>query len=370
MASSPKSLKSDQASNPPAPVVSAPSPAPLTAEEQHAAGLLPASHWAAQPLEEDVTVDDGASSLGSFTSTTASLTSSIYQYRTVHGRTYHGDVGNAESWEPNDQRHVEAMELFHHAMMVQLDGKLYLSPLDKKKVQKVLDVGTGSGLWAIDFADEYPHAEVIGTDVSPIQPSWVPPNVKFEIDDCNLDWTYADDSFDFIHMRMLAGVVTDWEKLFRNAFRCSKPGGYVESLGSGIHLLSDDGSVKEGTAMHQWGKVFGEAGKKIGRHFTVYEDDLQRKGMEAAGFVDIEFKDIQCPLGVWHPEKKAAERGLWYKLAIEEDLEGYMNYLCNLVMGWTPEETKRFAAHAKKEWNNPKIHGYFWLRVMYGRKPE
>jgi hypothetical protein len=29
-----------------------------------------------------------------------------------------------------------------------------------------------------DFADEYPNAEVIGTDISPIQPSWVPPNLK------------------------------------------------------------------------------------------------------------------------------------------------------------------------------------------------
>lgn len=32
---------------------------------------------------------------------------------------------------------------------------------------------------ASDFADEHPNAEqVIGTDISPIQPSWVPPNVK------------------------------------------------------------------------------------------------------------------------------------------------------------------------------------------------
>lgn len=74
--------------------------------------------------------------------------------------------------------------------------------------------------------------------------------------------------------------------------------------------------------MDQWGKVFEEGGKQLGRVFTVYEDDLQRKGMEAAGFVDIEFKDIQCPVGVWHPEKKAAERGLWYKLATEADMEG------------------------------------------------
>ena len=34
------------------------------------------------------------------------------------------------------------------------------------------------GLWAIDFADEFPEAEVTGTDISPIQPTWIPPNLK------------------------------------------------------------------------------------------------------------------------------------------------------------------------------------------------
>lgn len=29
-----------------------------------------------------------------------------------------------------------------------------------------------------DFADTYPNCEVIGTDISPIQPGWVPPNLK------------------------------------------------------------------------------------------------------------------------------------------------------------------------------------------------
>lgn len=148
---------------------------------------------------------------------------------------------------------------------------------------------------------------------------------------------------------MLAGVVEDWYALFHNAFRVCKPGGYVESCGSGMTWLSDDGTATE--AMDQWGKVFREGGRKLGRTFTVYEEDLQHKGMEAAGFVDIEFVGIQCPMGVWHPEKKAAERGLWYKLAAEADIEGkyglqnldaefmltrlvgYLNYVFNLVMG-------------------------------------
>lgn len=36
-----------------------------------------------------------------------------------------------------------------------------------------LDIGTGTGIWAIDFADEHPETTVIGTDLSPIQPDSV-----------------------------------------------------------------------------------------------------------------------------------------------------------------------------------------------------
>ncbi|CCC11143.1 hypothetical protein SMACR_03857 [Sordaria macrospora] len=342
---------------------------PLSAEAQNAAGILPATYWMEQPIPED-DIDDGASSIGSVTSTSVSLSSTIFQYREVHGRTYHAEIGNAEAWEPNDKRHVDAMEILHHAIMLQLEGKLYLSPLDKKKVEKVLDVATGSGLWAIDFADEFPNAEVIGTDVSPIQPSWVPPNVKFELEDCNREWAWPENTFDFVNLRTLIGVVDDWYALFRNAYRVAKPGSYVESYVPGSDILSDNGSVKEDSPYDQWCKVFREGGKKLGRTFAVYQEDLQRKCMEAAGFVDIQFKDIQVPAGVWHPEKGPAEIGLWWKISVEADLEGYINYLWNAVLGWTPDEAKVFARHMKRDMNDPDIHGYFMARVAWGRKPE
>ena len=40
------------------------------------------------------------------------------------------------------------------------------------------------------MADDFPSAEILGTDISAVQPSWVPPNCKFEIDDAQLDWTF------------------------------------------------------------------------------------------------------------------------------------------------------------------------------------
>ena len=61
------------------------------------------------------------------------------------------------------------------------------------------------------MADQYPSATVIGTDLSPIQPEWVPPNCHFEIDDVSLDWTFPSNHFDFIHIRELFGCIPDWD---------------------------------------------------------------------------------------------------------------------------------------------------------------
>ncbi|KAH7629377.1 S-adenosyl-L-methionine-dependent methyltransferase [Sordaria sp. MPI-SDFR-AT-0083] len=343
---------------------------PLTTEEAAEAGLLPASHWQQEPLPEDVDADDGASTIGSFVSSTASLSESIFKYRTIHGRTFHSEIGNAESWQPNDAHHIDAQEVAHHNYMVAIGHKLYLSPLEKNKVGKVLDIGTGTGSWVIDFADEFPNTEVIGTDITPIQPTWTPPNCKFELDDCNAEWTWPDNTFDFIHCRMMFGVVTDWDDLFRQAYRTSKPGGWVESFVACSTMFSDDGTVKEGSAMSQWAKVWNAGGEKTGRTFMVYDHDLQQKGMEKAGFVDITVKEFIIPVGVWHKDKELAEKGIWWKMMMEADLEGYLIYIFNVVMGWTPEESTAYAKHFRKELNDPNIHAYFKARTVYGRKPH
>ena len=70
-----------------------------------------------------------------------------------------------------------------------------------------------------DFADEFPSAEVIGTDLSPIQPLFVSPNCKFEIDDACSEWAYTPNSFDFIHVRAMYGSVADWPAFYKEVFK-------------------------------------------------------------------------------------------------------------------------------------------------------
>jgi len=56
-----------------------------------------------------------------------------------------------------------------------------------KKLDRVLDVGTGTGIWSMNFGDAYLEAAVLGIDLSPSQLEWVLPNVKFQLDDLEED---------------------------------------------------------------------------------------------------------------------------------------------------------------------------------------
>lgn len=326
---------------------------------------------AAQALEVDDLPEGEEDDPGlgeDFESSTASITSSILHYRTINGRTYHSERGNAAYWGSNDERQIEAMDIAHHMFTLSQSGELHLAPLSDN-IQKVLDVGCGTGIWAIDFADKYPGCEVIGTDISPIQPSWVPPNVKFEIEDFNQDWTFPPESFDYVHLRYLVGCVPNWDNLFEQAFKVLKPGGWVESFEASAIIESDDDSVKPDSALAQWGPIFIKASKTIGNTFTVVGDNLQRPGIEKAGFIDVEQWDSKLPLNPFPKDPKLKEMGQFGELFSTRDTEGLVLFVAN-TLGWTPEEVHVYIAKFRREIRDRRNHPYIRLRTVWARKPE
>lgn len=255
---------------------------------------LPGSHWLQQGLPEQDD-NDADSTVGSdIDSSTASISSSILNYRTINGRTYHSDsVTDGEYWAPNDPKHIEALDLYYHAADMMLGGKLHRAPLIEGKLENAIDIGTGSGLWAIDFADKYAKCIVVGTDISPVQPSWVPPNLQFLIDDATKEWTHRENHFDYIHMQFLNGAFGDLKRVYDEAFRCCKPGGWFEHVDSSVILGCDDGTLQDHHALAQWGKLYNTAAKKLGRIMTTADDGLMEKTMRDAGFVNIKVVDLK-----------------------------------------------------------------------------
>lgn len=97
------------------------------------------------------------------TTYSASLTSSIEQYIYENGRRYHTYYGEEKNPMPTDEQEQERLDIHHEILSEILEGELYLAPVSNPR--KVLDVGTGTGIWAIDMADLHPEAEVTGTDL-------------------------------------------------------------------------------------------------------------------------------------------------------------------------------------------------------------
>lgn len=51
------------------------------------------------------------------------------------------------------------LDLQHHMLSLMLDGKLHLAPIDPN-LQDALDVGTGTGIWAIEFGKFVTHETI------------------------------------------------------------------------------------------------------------------------------------------------------------------------------------------------------------------
>jgi hypothetical protein len=73
----------------------------------------------------------------------------------------------------------------------------------------------------VDKAHTDRLGQILGNDLSAIQPPWVPPNVKFEIDDVESPWVYQA-PFDFIFCRYMTASIDDWPRLVRRVYECVK----------------------------------------------------------------------------------------------------------------------------------------------------
>ncbi|KAF8522258.1 S-adenosyl-L-methionine-dependent methyltransferase [Hysterangium stoloniferum] len=137
---------------------------------------------------------------------------------------------------PVDEEEINRMNEEHRMLRYILHGPNYIGPVKEvleysdERQRRVLDCGTGTGIWAWEMADEFLHAEVIGVDVVPIQPEYLTLSSSFEIYDISKGrrlLPYESGYFDLVHMRSIHTGIPDYAALLREAHRVLRPGGLL-----------------------------------------------------------------------------------------------------------------------------------------------
>ncbi|KAG8958967.1 hypothetical protein FRC03_008577 [Tulasnella sp. 419] len=306
-----------------------------------------------------------------------------YKYRNLFGRAFNA---HRDSYMlPADGEEHYRLDRQHDLLKYDLGNSLYDAPEHVKKVlrpgqterPRVLDVGTGSGRWALEMAAEFPHADVVAIDLAPpslTEVSSVPPNCRFEVRNANHPFDDYAGYFDVIHCRCIEMGIVDFHEFLYNIAQALKPGGIL-LLASGYAQLFDEEHqplpvTVEGDPKFTWIQhAFGEAYAALhSRHDSAL--DKRRHWDEWLGanqnFERHYVHDRDIPLGPW-------PLGLDEISTYVADL---MRYNCiTLLISFRPlllsagnkvDEVDRMIKNAAEELRDLKARTYVRWRYAWG----
>ncbi|KAK5114802.1 hypothetical protein LTR85_010115 [Meristemomyces frigidus] len=299
-----------------------------------------------------------------------------------HAPTYHTDKKSAYVL-PNDSiEHVRLETQARHLSGI-MNNRIIHSPVDKASVTRVLDVGCGTGIVTDYLAREYPSAEAVGLDLSPVPKQGDrPSNVRFVqgniLTEKPSSWVCTNDTatapkavldveaFDLIYSRLLICGLSDWPKYIRTEYSLLKPGGWAE-----VHDLDWIWYDKHGKVISDdwpWFRRLRSAGESRGLDFS--GGSRTQQWMNDAGFVDVQVKTYRWPFGgQWETE------GVWKEFGeyVSHVMVDMFWHLFPRLMEGQPGVTGEVIDQMREEMKHDFApeEGKHWLfYVTCGRKPS
>lgn len=193
---------------------------------------------------------------------------------------------------PKDVLETQRLDFQFYLIRSILHGN-YASPL-RGEVASILDVGCGTGRWAMEMARTFPGARVVGLDIEPPQSGQVlAPNTCFVQANLLDGLPFADRSFDFTHQRLLVLAIpaAHWPAVVGELVRVTRPGGRVELL--------------------EGGDIFFNAGPATQRFLAWWREASRARGFDTslmgrlgrllldAHVRDVQVRTLQVPIGKW-----------------------------------------------------------------------
>ncbi|KKY14764.1 putative methyltransferase type 11 [Diplodia seriata] len=206
-------------------------------------------------------------------------------------------------------------------------------------------------------SSEFPGADITGTDLSPIQPEWVPENVQFVIDDAQEeDWLIKPDSYDYIHTRVLLGSFEDFREVVKKSYKYLKPGGWMESQEFYSTLYCDDGTMGPDYAFAEWTRTQDAAAMNLGRPLRIA--NKLKRWYEEQGFVDVHEEVFKLPINPWPKDPQLKMLGRFSENSLLEGIQAFSLAWFHRGLGWTKDEIEVYLVQVRKAIADRSVHAY------------
>ena len=263
---------------------------------------------------------------------------------------------------PNDEAEQTRLAIAHQAYLPALDDQLTLN-LIPRSAKRILDIGTGTGDWAIAIAERFPKAEIIATDITnAFQPPSAPPNVFFELDDAQNAWAY-NEPFDFIHMRNLSGAFSDWSAIYAEVSKNLRPGGSFEIADCGWIQFRKE-TPDSNTSI--FNGAIRSAADNSGRPLDL--DHMKRPLFDKAELNVIKTRAFEVPLGTYDPDPRKKVAGKMALIAVLEGLEAMSLRLLTKHLGWKEEDVRKLCEKVQEEVMRAEARAFIPVHFVVARK--
>jgi SAM-dependent methyltransferase len=227
-------------------------------------------------------------------------------------------------------------------------------------------VGTGTGKWAIEFADTYPSAVITAVDISPsLMPTETPPNCRFLVDDAEDSLGLGHNEFDYIHVRLFHGFRNP-TRFIRHALEALVPGGHLEITEFEFPLQFHDLEMASDSALMTWLANVMKGAFKLGIDLTIADKTFTM--LKDGGFEAIEESVSAWPIGSWPTKKERKALGINLQEYWLETLAAFA-WRPLREMDWHKEETQCLLAKLRTEICSQKIRASMHVRTSWARKP-
>ncbi len=270
-------------------------------------------------------------------------------------------VADAPYVLPKDDKEIQRLDFQHYLLRFAMRGN-YAAPIAHPS--SILDVGCGTGRWPIEMAEQFPNANVVGVDIvpppteaeRPDRANRRPDNFAFIQGNILQGLPFANNTFDFVHMRLLVFALpaSRWQDVANELARVTRPDGWVEWM-EGAILLHGGGPAVE--RLNGYASAAGK-GRGIEPMYGYRIGDF----LQEAGLTGVQKRQIHIPIHTF--AGRVGQMGVIDYLAVIEGLKGPL-----VGQGLVaPEEFDQTIRVARQEMDRYKVMATF--PVAFGQRPR